>query len=448
MDAPVPTAMRRRNVAAPDPPPRKAPTGDFVSNFKSLDVYPKTLSEFKEKTSSGGLISVVAVSTIFLLVVSQLAAYFRTHTVDHLSVDSERERAIRINLNISFPALPCKGIGLVTMDVAGEQQIDVIHNMAKTSLDPDSGRPLGAPSVTEVVNLRTLGLMREDRPDCGKCYTNELLQQQFVSTVTREVEDIKLRGQALKPGFGATCCNTCDDVRAAYQRVRLVTQEGGRAEVPDWKTHPLCAHDAELIDPGALETMREGCNVVGHLMVNKVAGNIHVAPGRAFASQQGNLVHEFKPFTMAHFNTSHTIHQLSFGPHYPSQLNPLDGVTKRTAGGSALYQYYIKVVPTTYKPLRGEPLVTSQYSVTEAERPVAEGTGARGAEFVLPGVFFIYDISPVKVTYTVTRQPLSAFLTSLAAIVGGVFVVAGMIDAAVYNMDKVAHKKDGGQLGL
>ncbi|KAJ1622652.1 endoplasmic reticulum-golgi intermediate compartment-domain-containing protein, partial [Pavlovales sp. CCMP2436] len=99
-----------------------------------LDVYPKTLSEFNEKTETGGLISLLAIALIGLLLCTQLSAYCTVRTRDHLSVDVERERLIRINLNITFPAIPCAGIGLVTMDVAGEQQIDVVQNLGKTRL--------------------------------------------------------------------------------------------------------------------------------------------------------------------------------------------------------------------------------------------------------------------------------------------------------------------------
>ena len=36
--------------------------------------------------------------------------------------------------------------------------------------------------------------------------------------------------------------------------------------------------------------------------MNKVAGNFHVAPGKAFQSPQGQLVHEFKPFDTHTYN--------------------------------------------------------------------------------------------------------------------------------------------------
>ena len=53
---------------------------------------------------------------------------------------------------------------------------------------------------------------------------------------------------------------------------------------------------------------------------------------------------------------------------------------------------------------------------------------------MLPGVFFIYDISPIKVKFTEKQQSFTYFLTSLCAIVGGVFTVAGIIDAAIYSL--------------
>ena len=87
----------------------------------------------------------------------------------------------------------------------------------------------------------------------------------------------------------------------------------------------MCQHEAVLTDPSRLAKIKEGCNLFGFLEVNKVAGNFHVAPGKAFQSAQGQLVHEFKPFDTHTYNVSHQIHSLSFGVHYPNRVNPLDG---------------------------------------------------------------------------------------------------------------------------
>jgi hypothetical protein len=66
----------------------------------------------------------------------------------------------------------------------------------------------------------------------------------------------------------------------------------------------------------------------GFIMVNKVAGNFHFAPGKSY--QQGNVhVHEFNPNKNQNLRFSHTIHELSFGD-IVGFTNPLDGVSKKS----------------------------------------------------------------------------------------------------------------------
>ncbi len=48
------------------------------------------------------------------------------------------------------------------------------------------------------------------------------------------------------------------------------------------------------------------------------------------------------------------------------------------------------------------------------------------------GVFFMYDLSPIMVKFTEKQRSFAHFLTSVCAIVGGVFTVAGIIDSLVY----------------
>ncbi|XP_073032067.1 uncharacterized protein [Primulina eburnea] len=69
----------------------------------------------------------------------------------------------------------------------------------------------------------------------------------------------------------------------------------------------------------------------------------------------------------------------------------------------------------------------------------------KGAELgrlqALPGVFFFYDLSPIKVTFTETHVSFLHFLTNVCAIVGGVFTVSGIIDSFVYHSQKAIKRK-------
>ena len=61
-----------------------------------------------------------------------------------------------------------------------------------------------------------------------------------------------------------------------------------------------------------------------------------------------------------------------------------------------------------------------QYSVTSSFR-LAIVNGVR--QNVLPGAFWVYDISPFMVVVSKKSTPFFEFLTGLCAIVGGVFTV-------------------------
>ena len=209
---------------------------------------------------------------------------------------------------------------------------------------------------------------------------------------------------------------------------------GNQVQTVHWEEHPICQHEAVLLDPSRLASIHEGCNLFGFLEVNKVAGNFHVAPGKAFQSAQGQLVHEFKPFDTHTYNVSHIIHSLSFGLHYPNRVNPLDQSRAILKDGSGVFQYFVKVVPTTYEFAGGRSLDSCQYSVTDQFKSAHDPSKG----FVLPGVFFIYDISPIKVKFTEKQTSFTYFLTSLCAIVGGVFTVAGIIDSAIYHFSGTA----------
>ena len=60
---------------------------------------------------------------------------------------------------------------------------------------------------------------------------------------------------------------------------------------------------------------------------------------------------------------------------------------------------------------------TNQFSVTKHHKGVNPWAGGSG----LPGVFFMYDLSPMMVQITEHRRSFFHFLTGVCAIVGGVF---------------------------
>ncbi len=77
-----------------------------------------------------------------------------------------------------------------------------------------------------------------------------------------------------------------------------------------------------------------------------------------------------------------------------------------------MVQYFLKIVPTQYLPLDGQQLSTNQFSATHHIKMINHLAGDHG----LPGVFFVYDLSPMLVRITEYRRSFMHFLTGVCAI--------------------------------
>ena len=102
-----------------------------------------------------------------------------------------------------------------------------------------------------------------------------------------------------------------------------------------------------------------------------------------------------------------------------------------------MFNYYVKIVPTTYMKLDGSVLQTNQFSLTRNFKRVLFGTGDSG----MPGIFFSYELSPLMVKYTQSVKSFGHFLTNTCAIIGGTYTVASIIDTFLYHSLKAIQRK-------
>lgn len=162
----------------------------------------------------------------------------------------------------------------------------------------------------------------------------------------------------------------------------------------------------------------------------------------------------------AAFNFSHYVNDLSFGPHYPSLLNPLDKTISTTPAHFHKFQYYLSIVPTIFTKRRvstksgsldpaaipqpptldlvpvkdkdgkevlhvlnqlsnadSKSLFTNQYAATSQSREIPENS--------VPGIFFKYDIEPILLIVAEQRSSFLALVVRLVNVVSGVLVAGG-----------------------
>lgn len=148
------------------------------------------------------------------------------------------------------------------------------------------------------------------------------------------------------------------------------------------------------------------------------------------------------------FDVAHRINHVSFGEDKNLQviretfngkeLNPLDGI-KKTDYSKKMYEYYMKIVPTTYVDINGVSYYANQFTYNANELH---------SNMMLPAVYFRFDMSPITVKYKTYKENFLHFLIQLCAIIGGIFTVTGIIDAMIHT--SVAHllkKANMGKLG-
>lgn len=333
-----------------------------------------------------------------MLLVSEILAYMQPNISEELFVDTSRGHKLRINLDFTVPRVSCDYLTLDAMDSSGDQHLHIDQNVYKRKLGLE-GNPLKETATKEEITTAGKGDTKSNKTECGSCY-----------------------------GAASRCCNTCEEVIAAYREKR-------------WEPNPdafeQCKEQRFTDKLSKQHALKEGCQIYGHIEVNRVGGGFHIAPGKSFSLDHIH-VHDVQPFSSTDFNVSHIINHLSFGDRIEVvNTHPLDGMKFIANEASMMFQYYVKIVPTMYVRQNGQVISTNQFSVTINKKVVS----LLGSEKGMPGIFFSYELSPLMVKYTEKGRSLGHLATNICSIVGGVFTVAGIIVSLLHSSMYVIREK-------
>mmetsp|Transcript_133461 Transcript_133461/g.232001 ORF Transcript_133461/g.232001 Transcript_133461/m.232001 type:complete len:347 (-) Transcript_133461:226-1266(-) len=343
-----------------------------MKGLKKFDLYRKVPRDLTEPTLSGAAVSCCTVTLAVYLFISELAVFTKRNWESEMFIDeSKTEEKLQINLNVTLPSLPCEILSFDAQDVMGSHEVDAHGHLYKERLT----------SKGDVIS------------------TEEMKGSHYGAS------------SSLSRHFSFNYDNQDVD------RIRKMINSG------------------------------EGCRVAGHVKVNKVPGNVHLST-YSHSYLFGSLYQETK-----NINISHRVNHISFGVDtdisYVKRnfkdtgiVSPLDGVEQQLGerkGGSgidsAIFEYYTKVVPTTYIPLDKPPVNVYQFTAN-SNRIVNQQ---------MPSLYLRYDFSPVTVRYKETQERFSHFLVQICAVIGGVFTVAGLLDSALHK--SIVHLAKKAQLG-
>ncbi|KAL9057704.1 MAG: hypothetical protein Q9162_002178 [Coniocarpon cinnabarinum] len=354
------------------------------STLKSFDAFPKTKQTYLTRASkNGGIYTGLLVLFCAWLTSTEVTRWFRGTTSHAFSVERGVGHELNINLDVVVQ-MHCEDLHINVQDASGDRIMagETLHKDPTlwTTWTTEAGRR----SINK--NWGVSGSNHGAREEGGSA-------QQEMAQYRRE-EDVH------------------DYLAAARGKKRFVaTPKLGR------------------------NVQGDSCRIFGTLEGNKVQGDFHItARGHGYAEIGQHLDHE-------KFNFSHHINELSFGPFYPTLLNPLDATTTLTEQHFYKFQYYLSVVPTIYtdalssltsleppgprdahfNPYAFAPhtIFTNQYAVTEQSHEVPENT--------VPGIFVKFDIEPILLTISEEWGGLLGLVVRCVNVVAGILVAGGWL---------------------
>jgi hypothetical protein len=280
-------------------------------------------------------------------------------------------------------------------------------------------------------------------------FTNELSSYVEVKTSTEMSVDLSGNSETLKINVDLTLKRIpCHIISLDIQDImgthslniqgtllkRRLDKEGKLLGTLIEKKNPLKAEEItmpiyEEVKKSVID--KEGCQLYGNFEVMKVPGNFHVS-SEAYGHIIGQLIAE----GIYEFDVSHRINHMSFGDESYIKLimtnfntgilNPIDSTEKiQKTGETKKYEYYLKVVPTTYVDLKGEKYNVHQFTFNQNESD---------ADVMIPTLYFRYDISPILVKIVQYRDEVFHFFVQICAIIGGVFTVTGILDTMLNRL--------------
>ncbi|CAN3370236.1 ER-derived vesicles protein Erv46p [Diutina catenulata] len=395
----------------------------------SIDAFAKTVEDARIRTTSGGVITLICVVFVLVLIGNEYSEYTTVIARPDLVVDRDINKDMQINMDISFPNMPCDLLSLDLTDQTGDSSLDVLKQgfQRYRLIKGDSPREVLDDQASDLnVHVDISELAKGGQANCESCYG------------------------ALPQDKNEYCCNSCDAVKAAYALKGWAFFDG--KDIAQCEREGYVARIQERINSN------EGCRIKGSTMIKRVNGVMDFGPGTSIFSQ-GRHVHDTSLYDKHEdkFNFDHYIHHFSFGNEQDAlffkeeSTHPLDSAEFLVTEKNRIAQYYLKVIATRKEFLDPkQPAVeTNQFSAVTHSRPISGGRDADHQHTIharggTAGVFFNFEISPLKIIEQEQyAKSWSGFLLGVISSIAGVLIVGSLVDRSVFAAEKAIRGKKG-----
>lgn len=467
------------------------------SFVQSMDFYRQIPKDLTQASSLGTAMSILALATMAVLFVSETWAFASASIKTSIDLDDNTDPHIRINFDITLMDLSCDYVSVDVLDSLGTNRQNVTKDVHKWKLDSEGRKKTflgGLPQrhVEHEEHEETLEELHEDgvhahqltddsfqsfldeneysfvnfyKPSCTFCKGLHHTWEKFAEKAEAEempvgIADVDcaenwslcrdqkiqafpslqwfLNGQQIPPEYRGH--RTVEEL-FAFAKKKLAMDE----KLKYWEKNKKADDKTDYSSFRKGLTEHQGCQVSGHLMVNRVPGNFHIQARSKSHDLSGAMT-----------NLTHRVNHLSFGePHEESivihsreikmkkspklerilkqvpprykKFNTIDGNVYQTEKYHEAFHHYIKVVSTHLQMGKGVRNSLMTYQFLEQNQIVHYD------ETDVPEARFSYDISPMSVVVEKDGRKWYDYMTSVCAIIGGTFTTLGLIDG-LFNM--------------
>ena len=88
----------------------------FFSSIRKFDAYTKPVEDFRERTVSGAIITILCTILCLALFLSEVSYYMATEVISELQVDNSWGRKMVINLDVTMTHLPSNYFSIDAME--------------------------------------------------------------------------------------------------------------------------------------------------------------------------------------------------------------------------------------------------------------------------------------------------------------------------------------------